>query len=219
MSLRFFISFLSIAFHFVFIKIKVFGSNKIKLSVGVLFWNSKISIKGKNNCILLGENVNLKKTKIVINGNNNKIVISDYVKIYEYCEFLIEGDNCEIYIGEKTTIGSGHIFCGESNTSIKIGDNCMLSREIFMNTSDFHSIIDTKSNLRINTPKNIILEDNVWLGFNTTINKGAVVGKYSVVATAAIVSGKNYPSNVILAGIPAKIIKENVTWSREKLPF
>jgi acetyltransferase-like isoleucine patch superfamily enzyme len=88
-----------------------------------------------------------------------------------------------------------------------------------MNTSDFHSIIDKNTNLRINIPQNIIIEDDVWIGFNARINKGAVIGKDSVVATAAIVPGKNFPSNVILAGIPAKIIKENITWCREKLPY
>jgi acetyltransferase-like isoleucine patch superfamily enzyme len=95
----------------------------------------------------------------------------------------------------------------------------MLSREVNMNTSDFHSIIDKNTNLRINIPQNIIIHDNVWIGFNTRINKGAVIGEHSVVATAAIVPGKHYHSNVILAGVPAKIIKENITWSREKLPF
>jgi acetyltransferase-like isoleucine patch superfamily enzyme len=194
-------------------------SNNIKIGFSVLLWNSKIKTKGENNTVLIGRNVNLKKTRIKVRGNNNKIVISDDVKIYEYCEILIEGNNCEISVGKKTTLGSGHIFCGESNTSIKIGNNCMLSREVNMNTSDFHSIIDKNTNLRINIPQNIIIHDNVWIGFNTRINKGAVIGEHSVVATAAIVPGKHYHSNVILAGVPAKIIKENITWSREKLPF
>lgn len=219
MLLRKYFSYLSIVYHYVFFRIQTFGSNILTLNKGVLLFKSKIISNGKNNSITLKKNVKLEKTVIKIRGNNNKIVICENVKIYEFCVILIEGDNCEITIGSRTTIGSAHIFCGESNTSIKIGDNCMLSREVFMNTSDFHSIIDKITGLRINAPKNIIIEDNVWVGFNARINKGAVIGKHSIIATGSIVSGKNYPSNALLAGIPAKVLKENITWSREKLPY
>jgi acetyltransferase-like isoleucine patch superfamily enzyme len=90
----------------------------------------------------------------------------DGVRIYDGCEFLIEGDNCSIFMGSKTTIGSATIFCGESNTSISIGDNCLLSRSINIDTSDFHSIVDLESKKRINLPKNVIIGNNVWIGFN-----------------------------------------------------
>ncbi|MGA9211153.1 acyltransferase [Kaistella sp.] len=212
-------SFLSIIYHYLFCKIQIYGTNKLKISKDILLWKSKFKCKGINNVIVLGKNVKLEKTRIKINGNNNKIDICENVKIYESCEILVEGDNCEITIGRRTTIGSAHIFCGESNTSIKIGKDCMLSRGIYMNTSDFHSIIDAESNLRINIPANILIDDNVWIGFNARINKGAIVGKNSIIATSSVVSGKTYPSNVILAGIPAKIVKEKVIWKREKLPY
>jgi acetyltransferase-like isoleucine patch superfamily enzyme len=214
-----FISLILYSLHFIFLKIKVFGSNTLFVYKNVILWKSNIEVNGKNNSIKLRNSAILKHTKITVNGNNNHIIIDENVRVYENCEFLIEGDNCEIYVGKKTTIGSASIFCGEGNTSISIGEDCMLSREVSMNTSDFHSIIDKNTNLRINIPQNIIIHDNVWIGFNTRINKGAVIGEHSVVATAAIVPGKHYHSNVILAGIPAKIIKENITWSREKLPF
>lgn len=219
MSFRKLFSLLSISFHFILFKLRVFGSNKLNIKIGVLLWHSKITVRGENNNILIAKTVNLKKTNIIIRGSNNKITISHRVKIYDSCEMLIEGNNCEIYIGEQTTLGSASIFCGESNTAIRIGDNCMLSRNIFINTSDFHSIIDLKCNKRINIPQNITIKSHVWIGFNARINKGASIAEHSVVATGAIVSGKTYPSNVILAGIPAKIIKEEITWSREKLPF
>lgn len=206
MSYRSFISLFSICFHFGFFKLRVFRSNKIKIKFGVLLWKCKIVTKGKNNSISVGKNVNLTEVNISIRRNNNRVIICDNVKVFDYAKILIEGNNCKIYIGTKSTLGSGHIFCGESNTSIEIGENSMLSREIFMNTSDFHSIMDADSSKRINPPKDIKIGNQVWLGYNSRLNKGAVIGDHSVVATGSIVSGKTYPSNVILAGIPAKII-------------
>src|SRR5690554_4209812 len=219
MKFRFSLSILSITFHFVLGKIKGKRKNNIKIRYSTLLWKSKVNVKGQNNSVLIDENCNLKKTNIIIKGNSNKVIIFDSIKIYERCEILVEGNNCEIIIGAKTTIGSAKIFCGESNTSVKIGEDCMLSREVSMNTSDFHSIINIKTKERINIPQNIKIENHVWIGFNSRINKGAEIRKDSIVATGAIVAGKSYPSNVILAGIPAKIIKENITWSRENLPY
>lgn len=219
MKLRFLLSILSISFHFLLRKIKGKGKNRIKIKYSTLLWKSKVSVKGKNNSVFIDKNVNLRRTNIIVNGDNNKILISDSVKIYESCDILVEGNNCEIIIGDKTTIGSANIFCGESNTAIKIGKDCMLSRGVSMNTSDFHSILNAKTKKRINIPQDIKVDNHVWIGFNARINKGAVIRKDSIVATGAIVPGKTYPSNVILGGIPAKVIKENITWSREKLPY
>lgn len=214
-----YMSFLSILYHRIFFKIKIYGSNKLYLGNDVLLWKSKLIVKGKENVIKLGNDVKLERTEIKVFGNNNKVTFSNSVKIYDFCQILIEGNNCEINIGSRTTIGSAHIFCGESNTSVNIGKNCMISREVFINTSDFHSILDRSSGLRINPPESIIVGDNVWIGFNCRINKGSTVGQNSVVATGAIVANKKYPDNVILGGLPAKIIKENIMWSREKLPY
>lgn len=219
MSSKAFLSKLSIAFHYVFLRFRVFGNNKLLIGTEALFWKNRFRITGENNTILLGKNIKLKNTKISINGNNNKIVLSDYVEIKDSCEFLIEGNDCEIFLGRKTSMGTGKFFCGESKTSIKVGENCMLSRGGIMSTSDFHSIIDLSTELRTNRPGNIIIKNNVWIASNVTIKKGAVIEENSVVGASSIVIGKTYPSNVILAGHPAKIIKENITWSREKLPY
>lgn len=213
-----FISICLIIFHYLSFRF-IIKNNSFKYGSRFLPLLSRIIIKGQDNHIILGDDVKIANTKISIFGSNNRLHLQDGVKIYEECEFLIEGNNCEIFIGNKTTIGSANIFCGESNTKILIGENCMLSRSINIDTSDFHSIIDLISRKRINPPKNVLIGNKVWIGFNTTISKGAIIGQNSIIASRALVGGKEFPSNVIVAGIPAKIIKENITWSRDKLPY
>jgi acetyltransferase-like isoleucine patch superfamily enzyme len=207
-----------ILMHFIFLKF-IIRKNKVSFGNHFFPFFSKINVKGSGNHIYFGQNVKIKKTKINLYGSNNKLYLESGVRVYDSCEFLIEGDNCEIYIGKNTTIGSANIFCGESDTKIIIGDNCLLSRKINIDTSDFHSIIDLNTNTRINPPKDVIIRDRVWVGYNVSINKGSVLGSNSMVAIKSVVSGKKFPDNVVIGGVPAKIIKENITWCREKLPY
>ena len=53
----------------------------------------------------------------------------------------------------------------------------------------------------------VTLKKNVWVGMGATICPGVTIGKNSIVAAGAIVT-KNVPDNVVVAGVPAKIIKE-----------
>jgi acetyltransferase-like isoleucine patch superfamily enzyme len=60
---------------------------------------------------------------------------------------------------------------------------------------------------QLGTIGKVIIGKNVWVGNNVTILKNSEIGDNSIVATGAVVTGK-FPANVIIGGIPAKIIKE-----------
>lgn len=51
-----------------------------------------------------------------------------------------------------------------------------------------------------------VIGNNVWIGNNTTILKNSKIGNNSIVAAGAVVSGI-FPCNVIIGGVPAKVIK------------
>lgn len=56
-------------------------------------------------------------------------------------------------------------------------------------------------------PAPIVLGKNVWIGAHATILPGVTIGDNAVVAAGAVVA-KDVPQNVIVAGVPAKIIKQ-----------
>jgi acetyltransferase-like isoleucine patch superfamily enzyme len=56
-------------------------------------------------------------------------------------------------------------------------------------------------------PAPIIIGNNVWIGSNSTILPGVVIGDNSIIGAGSVVT-KNVPSNVIVAGVPAKVIKK-----------
>lgn len=193
------------------------STNKLDINSTVVLRGGYISIVGTNNILCISEKCRLKNLRVEIFGDNNRIEIGESVMFYEKGWLCIEGDDCSISINSKTTIGSADIFCGESKTDIVIGSDCMFSREIWMNTSDFHSIIEQNTGKRINPPRNITIGEHVWVGNGVLILKGATIGSNSVIASKAVVSGKVYEENIILAGLPARVIKENINWSREKI--
>lgn len=111
-----------------------------------------------------------------------------------------------ISIGENTFINNSASIVAENN-KISIGKNVLIGTNCNIYNSDFHSTdrIERNSNNHISTE--VIIEDNVFIANNVTILKGGSIGKNSVVGAGTIVT-KKFPANVVIAGIPAKIIKE-----------
>ena len=179
----------------------------------------KKSIKGINNQLIIEEGCILDNVSIHIIGNNNLIKFSKNVYVGRGCSFWAEGNNCKIIIGENTTFTQRvHFNAQEDNSEIICGKDCMFSNTIIVRTSDSHAIIDTETHKRINPAKNVIIGDHVWIAPSTTIMKGANIGSNTIVGSHTLVT-KSIPSNVLAVGMPAKVVKAGVTWSREDIIF
>jgi len=61
--------------------------------------------------------------------------------------------------------------------------------------------------------KDVRLEGNVWVGSRAMILKGVTVGAGAIIAAGAVVT-KDVPSHSVVAGIPAKVIRENVAFNK-----
>lgn len=175
---------------------------------------TKIIINGKNNTIVIHPENRLNNCILHISGNNCEILIGKHC-IISHTELWIEDDNGKIEIGYRTTIEGGHIAATEGK-SISIGEDCMFSHRIEIRNGDSHAIYDTFTNQRVNAAESIFIGNHVWLGADTKILKGAIIGNNSIVATGGIVTGKCDDFNSIYGGVPAKKIKENINWIRER---
>lgn len=114
--------------------------------------------------------------------------------------------------GNAVSVESGTFVVDES-TEIHVGDESMFSSEISMRTCDGHSIYSKDLLKRLNHSKSIYIGPHNWLGRNVSINKGVVTGNDCIVGQGSLAVG-SIPNNVVAAGQPAKIVKENVTWGR-----
>lgn len=93
----------------------------------------------------------------------------------------------------------------------------MIGPQVSIITGDHK--IDTVGKYMVNVsddekvPENdlpVVIEDDVWIGANSTILKGVTIGEGSVVAAGSVVT-KNVPAYTIVGGVPAKIIKNRFT--------
>lgn len=197
-------------------------SNRIHMAQGnnlekdyAFLLNTKIYIAGKGNVIIIGPYSRLKNCLLHITGDNNSILVGQKASLLN-AELHIEDNNNTINIGDNTTIsGRTHLACIEGCT-ISVGNDCMFSSDVTFRTGDSHSIIDSLG-VRINRSKDIIIGNHVWVGNNTIVLKGVVLGDNCIVATGSVVTAPFSQPNIIIGGNPAKLIKENTNWLRARI--
>lgn len=173
-------------------------------------------IKGQNNEVIIEDFSRLKNCSIIISGNNNRIYIGKWSTLLN-AELVIQNSGNEIILQEHTRIlGKTHLAAIEG-TKIVVGKDSMFSSDIHFRTGDSHSILDMDGK-RINASKDIIIGEHVWVGTKVTCLKGAIVPDHSIIGACSLVTGQFHQPNCALAGVPAKVVKENVDWSIHPVP-
>ncbi len=116
----------------------------------------------------------------------------------------------EITIGNNCSIGEGsHI---TAINSIKFGNNVRLGKNILI-TDNSHGesvreLLNTAPNFRPLYSKGpVVIDDNVWIGEKSSIMPGVHIGKGVIVAANSVVT-KDVPPYCVVAGVPAKVVKE-----------
>jgi len=89
---------------------------------------------------------------------------------------------------------------------VRIGKNCMIGPRVSICTAT-HPLDAEARNSGVELGASISIGDNVWIGAHAVLNPGVTLGDNVVVASGAIVS-KSFGDNVVVAGVPAKVIKE-----------
>ena len=160
-------------------------------------------IQGKAKCI----------QAVQFNGNG-QIKIGKHVQIgFDPSPFLYNGygyiearnEASIITIGDNVTINNNIVIICESE-GIFIGSKTLIGSNCEITDSDFHHLDPIKRHTENATVKKVTIEENVFIGSNVKILKGVTIGKNTVIANGSIVS-RSIPSNVIAAGIPARVIK------------
>lgn len=147
-----------------------------------------LSGKGKIN---FGENVQIG----VINSPN-------FYTDYFYLEARTK--DSEISIGDNVSINNG--FKAVAFSKIVIEKNVLIGFSCSIIDNDGHHLAIDKRNSGKPNSAEIYIGENVFLGNDVTVLKGVTIGKNSVVGNGSIVT-KNVPENVIVAGNPARIIR------------
>ena len=175
--------------------------------------NLKVKFYGSNNYVEIHEPIIVKEQTYISCTNNSKIIINSHnqykkMKIYA-------GSNNTVEIGNNTTAEDVIISLQyEQGQKVTIGKNCMLSYGIFIRTYDGHTIYDTTTKQAINPPQDVKIGNHVWIASDCKILKGSIIPSNCVVGTSSIVTKAFDEQNCIIAGNPARVVKQNINWDR-----
>lgn len=195
---------------------RVKGTNSIHYRRAILN-NVTFDIVGNNNSVEISENCILNNVNFFIRGSNNRIVFDEQCVFSRGGSIWIEDENCLLSVGKQSTFEDVQFALTENNSQIIVGEDCMFANDVDIRTGDSHSIVSSKSMKRLNYAKDVIIENHVWIAAHSTILKGITIKENSVVATRSVVTKSYDQSGVILGGSPAKVIKEDISWLRERI--
>ena len=190
-------------------KLKILVSNNVKLNK--LKGRIRVNDNLKMGAIRIGfgevDIFDKSRSKSIFNlKDEGYINFKGKANIGQGTKFSVNGI---LEVGENFTISAeSEIICYKY---IEIGDNVLISWKSLIMDTDFHSIYDFNHN-QINSPKDIKIGHNVWIGARTTILKGASIPQSSIIAASTTVTKKYNNPNVIIAGNPSRIIKKDIYW-------
>ena len=145
----------------------------------------------------------------------NIIKIQGNTSVHNAYILFSDGDNL-LSIGENVAMGNNIGFVIQESTSLIVGNHCQIAKDVFIRTSDSHSIVD-EDGRRVNFAESIKIGNNVWIGQNSIILKGCDIPNNVVIGCASVCTKKEYDGNAVYAGVPARKIKSGVTWRAERL--
>ena len=146
------------------------------------------------------------------------------------CRTIIGGDNKQpspfnithwsrrtlVYIGRGTTSNGANLVAMGEGAAILIAEDCMFSTGIWVKSSDMHTIVDLATDTMVNRYGNagdIEIGRHVWLGQDVQVTLGVKVGSGAILGAKSLIR-EDVPEHTLWAGVPARQLRENVTWLR-----
>ncbi|MBV9212346.1 MAG: acyltransferase [Actinobacteria bacterium] len=110
-----------------------------------------------------------------------------------------------VSIGAKTVLGQECTISAYQH--ISIGRECVIADRVMLIDFD-HGVVDVDRPIRHQGiyKRDVRVGHNVWIGYGACILRGVTIGDNAIVGTSAVVT-RDVPSNAVVAGIPARVIR------------
>jgi len=178
-------------------------------------YRKKIIIYRHSN-IHMKKNSKIKVEEIIHVGKKWNPCDKQYTSLCIGENAILETKKLRIYDGGKITVKKGAILRIESgylNSNVQI--NCKKRIQIGKDFACANGVVIRDNNAHsINNKidyREITIGNHCWIGTNAIILPGAKLGNNCVVAAGSIVN-KEFPSNCLIGGTPARILKTNIEW-------
>jgi acetyltransferase-like isoleucine patch superfamily enzyme len=141
-----------------------------------------------------------------ISLTNSTLEIFGNVSLYP--GMIIHGTDAVITIKNNTIVNGGSQIIARKR--VEIGEDCLLAYGVMIRDNDGHTLFAVESGEK-NEFKEVVIGNHCWFGQRAMVLKGVTIEDNAVIAAGAVVSN-NVKSGSVVAGVPAKVIKENVSW-------
>lgn len=145
--------------------------------------------------------------------DNSKLKVNGDFTVGDGVRFFLD-KNASLEIGGKDKESGSGITSDSSilvNKNVVIGKDFLCAWNVLISDSNWHSIKGQHHQ------DDVIIGNHVWIANNSSVLKGSVIGNNSIIASQSKLINKQYVQNSMIAGIPAKILKTDVVWSRDLL--
>lgn len=110
----------------------------------------------------------------------------------------------DVVIGDNSIIGIGSVLIGP----VRVANNVMLAQNIVISGLNHgYEDPDIAPSRQKDIKKQIVIEDDVWIGANSVITAGVTIGKHAVIGAGSVVT-RDIPGYSVAVGNPAKVIKQ-----------
>lgn len=168
----------------------------------------------RDNIVLWGGRM-ASRQPVVLGGEGHRVIVGPCKKFT--ARIGVTGRGNLFFSGLDTTCNQANIVLQGQGRSILLGQDCMLSFDVVLRAADSHGIVDLETMQLANAPGSILLGGHVWLGEGVSVLKGARIGRGSVIASRALVSGE-IPETSLAVGVPARVQQQNRSWTRHAEP-
>lgn len=195
-------------------RVEISGAGQRILWSDALLERCSITLTGAHNRLELGAGARVWDARIRLIGENLVCRIGARCRI-RGVNLVVEDRGSQLFIGDGTTMTQPTLVASEGR-ALRIGRDCMIAYGTDVRNSDGHSLLSGDGVTRLNPAADVIIGDHVWLGINSQILKGVRIGAGAVVATRSLVR-QDVPPRVVVGGVPARVLREDVTWDRRRL--
>lgn len=190
--------------------VELSGASSIEIGKNVII-DADVTFKiGWNSSVKIGNNVDIRSNCEIICQDNSEIIIGNHSIIRENTCIRAKL-NSQIKIGEYALLGENTIIGAIASNHIYIAEHLLGASNVTIQCINGHSIMDLKNQRVHSSRKDIYIEKHVWLCWGCNILTGAKIGAHSVVGMLSLVN-KKFPPHVMLAGNPARVVREEVDW-------
>ena len=148
---------------------------------------------------------------------------------------LVGGDGATVYVAPGCELTAGELYCGggshivlhgpliatrcavvdaRNGGGVVAGPEQLWAADVYLATDDMHRLEDLDTGLRVNSfGADIRLGRHVWLCKDAVVTGACEIGDGAVVAMRSMVRGQKVAEHSVVAGVPARLVREGVAWT------